>query len=501
MLHVPRVMHALPDSLWGRIERWRFTPFVLFAVLGMWTLIFVHRNGVWFDESYSILLVGKHDVSEIARRTAVDGHPPLWYWVLKPWVEIFGTHIVAVRLQQALFMFVGLAIWYNIIRTKLSCRVSLLTLLITVTNPMIVQYTVEGRMYAFGVLLTALSTLLISSEWRRSWIAYWPVSVIMLYTHYFLAFIIAGQFVWLFMTRRRRGVHLWKIVAYGASIVAAFIPWIPFALGQTTKIVAGGFWIGPVTPHTPLGYVEAAFLRIPDHDAHGWLVFPALFFIVVFIATLIRARAVKSENHTLLWCLLAVPWFALFVLSCKPFVPIFHSRYVLFSLPALIAIVSAGVLAMTKRYWKAVAIVTIIGGQLVGNCVAWRRGNTDSRNFYAMKSIAREIGKPIEGALPAVVATWQFGFFDAKATLSESQRVVILRESVPQFGSTDAIYYDKPDWYITDMSALTSRYVWVMADASKPPPAIPSHWSLVNQKRRGYARLYLYRQSRIEHAD
>jgi uncharacterized membrane protein len=491
-------MNAMPPSRWTQLCEMRATPYLLFGLYVAIALVLVGRHGVWFDESYSLLLVAPHDLGEIARRTAVDGHPPLWYWVLKPWIALFGADIVAVRAQQALFMLGGLVLWYRFLCARFSRPLALIALLLIVTNPMLAHYTVEGRMYGFGVLLVGITLHLLTSRWRWRWYVYWPVAVAMLYTHYFLAFVVAAELLWLLLVRRDHELKVWWIVVYGASIVAAFTPWIPHAAAQTSRIVSTGFWIPPVAPTTVVSYVEHAFLHIPDADAQGWLVFPVLGFLVTFAALLLRAGRERGGYHALLWCVLAVPWACLFILSCKPFTPIFHPRYVLFSLPALLALLAVGVLA-TPRRWRTASVAILVLGQLVGIGVFWWRGGTDVRQYYAMKKIAHEAQKPIEGQLPAVVATWQFVFFDAKATLPATQQVVILRDTKPVLHSTDAIYFDKPDWYIHDLDEVTSRFVWLLEDRGQPPMPLPAGWQARRGHVRGYARYRLL--ERVERTD
>ena len=52
-------------------------------------LMLVGGDYVWVDESYSIAMV-KHSFSEIWEITALDNHPPLYYWYLKIATAPFG---------------------------------------------------------------------------------------------------------------------------------------------------------------------------------------------------------------------------------------------------------------------------------------------------------------------------------------------------------------------------------------------------------------------------
>jgi len=281
-------------------------------------------------------------------------------------------------------------------------------------------------------------------------------------------------------------VKVWWLLVYGASIVAAFAPWIPLAAHQTSRIVTGGFWIPPVTPYTLCVYVLHAFVHALDIDATGWYVFPSLAFFVA-LGVALRSAMNERGGHALLWCLLGIPWLCLFLLSCPPLIPIFHPRYVLFSLPALLALIAIGVLALRGRL-RVLVLAALLLTQLVGLRLFWKRGNYEKPGYLSMKRVAKEISKPVDGEIPTVVATWQFGFFDARATLPMSQQVAILRDSVPEEWSTDAIYFDKPGWWILKLEDVPTRHVWILDSNESAPVPLPAGWKILVNHRRGYVR-------------
>lgn len=463
-------------SPWRRIVDSRATPVVLLAFFAVVARVFIGRMSTWFDESYQLLLVGPHSMTEIARRTAVDGHPPLAYWILKPWVSVFGSNIVAARAESALFMTAALAVWYHFLRTRFGRSLALLALLFMVVNPSIQHFAIEARMYAFGILLVATSCVLLTPARRTTahWVGYWIVAVAMMYTHYFLAFVIAGQFLWLFLRRREQGVRLWWLLVFGVSIIAGFAPWIPFAAHQTSGIVSNGFWIPPVSPNTLPDYVVATFLNSSNGELESLRVWPALAFFFAIGAALIAATKSKLRLG-LLWSVAFVPWLFLFALSTKPLVPVFFPRYVLFSLFALSTLVAAGALSLEPRR-RAVAIAVLMFGMLWGDCSIYLHG-FDIGHHHAMREVKSIVHKPIDGAFPPVITLTQFEFFDVRATIPMDQQVVISRAAVPQYDSTDAIYYDKPDWYVTNLSQVRGPHAWLVEYASNAPLALPVGWT------------------------
>ncbi|HEY4242105.1 MAG TPA: glycosyltransferase family 39 protein [Kofleriaceae bacterium] len=470
------------DSPWA--------PAFLFAIFTLLIVFTIRRFSIWFDESYTLLLVGPNGYASIAHRTAVDGHPPLWYWILKPWLSVFGVNILASRAQAALFMLAGLGVWYRFAKTRFSRPIALAMLALAATNPQLLHYAVEGRMYGLSILLSGVTCTLVTGRWRGRWIAYWPLAVAMLYIHYFLAFVIAAQFAYLLLSRREQGVGVVWILVYGASIVAAFLPWLPFAARQTSTIVSNGFWIPPITPHTPLAYVQQVFLHHTDPELQDWLMFVGTGFVLLFGWLFVRATRFRGGSYTLLWCAQAVPWAILLLLSCKPFVPVFHDRYVVFLLPSLLILIGAALVALPARV-RTGAFAAFLVGQLWGISYLERIGFNHKQ--WTMNAIAAQVRQPIGGEVPIVVATAQFQFFDAKATMPD-RRVIDLRKDPPKYESSDAIFYDRPDWWMLSLDDVHAKHVWLIEDGGKGETPLPAGWFQLYTAKHGYARIRL-----IEH--
>ncbi len=486
-------MDPKPPSRWRRVLDSPAAPSILLLIsagLIVWT---IRRFSIWIDESATLLLVGPHSVGQIVDFTRFDAHPPLWYLILKPWLELFGTNVIASRAQSALFMLGAFAVWYRFLKLRFSRAVALLALALMVTNPMLLHYAIEGRMYAFAILLVSLSCLLITGSWKRRWIAYWFCAVAMLWTHYFLAFVLLAQFGYLLLARKEHGRSVLWLVIYGASIVATFVPWLPYAFQMTHMAVSNGFWIAPLTPNTAIAYVLMTFLHRLDGELVGWSLFPAVIFTVTWFASMIRAGRARGGPNALLWLIVAIPPLLLFMLSCWPFVPIFHPRYVIFGIPALISLVAIGALSFSGR-WRIAAIAILVVGQLSGIKMLRWKGFNDTRGYWAASAVIRDVRKPIDGELPMVISSWLFTFFDVRVSLTEKHRVVHFRETPPADNSIpDVMYSTHPDWYISSLDDVHAKHVWFLDELMHTETKVPDSWELVLVHYRGYARERLYR--------
>jgi mannosyltransferase len=70
---------------------------IIAAILAALVSLAIGLNqSVWFDEAYSIFLA-KQPVAELIRLTSIDGHPPLYYLLLKGWAAMFGFGELALR--------------------------------------------------------------------------------------------------------------------------------------------------------------------------------------------------------------------------------------------------------------------------------------------------------------------------------------------------------------------------------------------------------------------
>lgn len=86
-------MSIIPSPV-ALVRRW--LPDVLLvifaAVLVVFGAQFTTNGNFWLDEFFSIEMV-KLDWTEIPAATAADVHPPLYYFILKLFVTVFGNAI------------------------------------------------------------------------------------------------------------------------------------------------------------------------------------------------------------------------------------------------------------------------------------------------------------------------------------------------------------------------------------------------------------------------
>jgi mannosyltransferase len=220
-----------------------------------------------------------------------ESAPPLYYAVAWVWTQLTGTGEFGLRSVSAAAGIATVPVAYLLGAELSSRRAGIVAAALVAVNPMLLWYSQEARAYALFVLLTALSLLYfvraLERGRRRDSIAWGIVSALALGTHYFAAFPIAAEALWLLHRRRRESggafPGVWIIVAAGvlltplllhqssfahAEWISNFSLWhrlwetgLTFALGETGDIIA--------RPEHPLLAVAPALLAI----AGAWLVF------------------------------------------------------------------------------------------------------------------------------------------------------------------------------------------------------------------------------------
>jgi mannosyltransferase len=270
---------------------------VFWIVAGLTVLAGVLRFATLGVQSYH------HDEIVTASRILRDGFwhamdavgfsesaPPLYYAVAWAWTQLTGTGEFGLRTVSALAGVATVPVAYLLGAELSSRRAGIVAAALVAVNPMLLWYSQEARAYALFALLTALSLLYFARALergrRRDSIAWGIASALALGTHYFAAFPIMAEALWLLRRRGREsggafpgiwivavaGLLLAPLLVHQASFAHAewisnFSLWhrlwetgLTFALGETGDIIA--------RPEHPLLAVVPALIAI----AAAWLV-------------------------------------------------------------------------------------------------------------------------------------------------------------------------------------------------------------------------------------
>jgi 4-amino-4-deoxy-L-arabinose transferase-like glycosyltransferase len=207
------------------------------------------------DETVTVWLVHLPLPKLLATIPRTESTPPFYYILAWLWSRVFGSGAVAIRSLSASIGVVVIPVCYLAARQLLNRRAGAIAAVLAALSPALIWYSQEARSYELLILTSAGALLFfvrsleaLRGEGRSSStsLGLWAsLASLSLTTHYFAAFLIAPQALWLLVGARhgqRRAV-----VRAVAAVAVVGLALAPLALRQQEN--AGTSWIGL----TPLG--------------------------------------------------------------------------------------------------------------------------------------------------------------------------------------------------------------------------------------------------------
>jgi 4-amino-4-deoxy-L-arabinose transferase-like glycosyltransferase len=174
----------------------------------------------WIDEGYTVRMLRMDLGGLLHGIPRTEETPPLYYLLAWLWTRPFGTGEAGVRTISALLGTATIPVAYALGRRLVSERAGLIVAALAAFNPLLVWYSQEARSYALLILVAGLATLYFVRDEPGRW---GIASAAALATHYFAAFVVVPQAVWLLVRGRERPRVLVAVAAVGV-VGAALIP-------------------------------------------------------------------------------------------------------------------------------------------------------------------------------------------------------------------------------------------------------------------------------------
>ena len=367
---------------------------VLFVALAM-----VQMNlSIWHDEAYSAYLI-RGNFADIWNLTAIDVHPPLFYFCLKVWSMMFGNSEIALRTMSVMFGVVAIFAAFYLLKKLFNTKTASIATFVMTLSPLFIRYAEEARMYTMVLAIALISTLVLvtaisrdkKGKWNFWWLLYGVMLAAGMMTHYFMALVFVAQLAYLIYHYRAKIWRLDLILGYVVAILL-FVPWLPKCLVQITN-VQGGFWIPELTVATGFNFLIEGLVYLPDatwiKNWEAFLVLMALvglvYLTVKFVKTMKREDKSSRDGVMLLVFMAVVPPLMLMTLSLPPLKPMFETRYLITSM-TIMWLIFGVMLAKTKLTKKglAAAILAIATAVITGMvCVYMRWANSDMKVLLA----------------------------------------------------------------------------------------------------------------------
>jgi len=377
-------------------------PLLLLFLLAFLLRVYaLGSQSLWYDEAVTAQ-VTQQGLAEMARWTADDIQPPLYYAIVAGWVQAAGLSEWALRFPSAFFGMLMVPLAYALGRRLFWPAAGLLAALLATLHPLWIYYSQEARMYT---LLTALgmaagyALLRVLAAGRRDggrrargtekekfnfseevellgqgarprarwWAALVVASIALLYTHYFAVFLLAALALYFLLSLARQDLNRRSLLIEGAAaallVVAAYLPWLPNALRRFGEDAS--YWQGALKLNEALRHIAISFSvgeTVLEQQAIPLAGIVAALAVLALAALLWAALAQKkahapgaspAASAKLPWSILflllylLLPIAAILLLSTGN--PKFNPRYLMLASPGLVLLLAGGLALPFRR--------------------------------------------------------------------------------------------------------------------------------------------------------
>jgi len=287
----------------GKTARLLVIAAVLVIAAGI-VMRFVTLSELWLDEALSVN-VARLPLGDIPDWLRHDGAPPLYYFMLHVWTDVFGTGNLAVRSLSGILSVVTLVPMWFAGRRVAGRSGAWIAVLILASSPFAIGFGSETRMYSLVMLLVTVGYLAVRrllerpSLGRQAVVAL--VTGLLLYTHYWSFYLLAavgGLLVW----QAWRGADAERRHAARSALVAivagaiTFLPWVPTFLYQSKH--TGTPWGDPIFMTASFAFALRDFAGGEHSEAYAFLVVLIMLTIVAVFGRAIDRYRIELDVRT-----------------------------------------------------------------------------------------------------------------------------------------------------------------------------------------------------------
>jgi uncharacterized membrane protein len=167
--------------------------------------IYTFEGSIWSEQDtiydvnhFKTLLSEDNFYSNFSTQIMHEGHPPLYFVLLKLWSYLFGSSEVALRSFSLCCGLISFLVLFNLFRRKAEQTYTAWAVLVMlIFNPFLFYFFTEARMYAFAFLLATFSFRywLVYQKERKlkshAFLYFCLSSIGLLYTHYYGIFFLS----------------------------------------------------------------------------------------------------------------------------------------------------------------------------------------------------------------------------------------------------------------------------------------------------------------------
>ena len=322
----------------------------VFLVLILFTIMILSlcfQDTINYDEYFSMQWC-RLGWKDLMQKLISDVHPPLYYLILKPLLDLTNENMFCARILSAAAGIVVLWSGSLFMSRHFGKKSALFYACFLYLNPFMIQKATEIRMYMLAGMFTIISGICsyyileeaallknnmirgvdpqTRSPLRKYWICFTVSSLSAAYTHYYallvMCFLYAGLIIYFIFTKNKNGIISWLVCA--ACTIILYLPWLPVALKQVSA-VNQAYWIS--MPASRLAPLRELFYSAIPYSEHVYLCTVMLLIIFAFVR-FIKEKSVDS--YWTLMCSSALCGIMLFAIWYASHIrPVLISRYLI----------------------------------------------------------------------------------------------------------------------------------------------------------------------------
>ncbi len=294
-------------------------------------------QSLWRDEVDAVLFASAPFKEVLDYFTRPGWNGPLYYLLLKGWLNLAGKGEFALRYFSLLFGVLSLPLIFRMAKRFLPSPWALVAMLLSCFSPYLVWYSQEGKMYGLWLFLSTLAFNFhlnaLEKGGLKRWLLYLAAVTVCLYVHLHSLFMVLSQLV----------LYLWpgyrmkwrEGIAIHLLLVLPFVPVIRWLLPAFLAPNPSGF------PYYPLwdmiGILFTGWSCGILSTLWPWSLIPAGFAVL--------GGLLERRKGLLFLSLILTPTLGLFSVCLKK--PVFTDRYLIFLAPSFYALLTLGV-----RFWQ-----------------------------------------------------------------------------------------------------------------------------------------------------
>lgn len=267
---------------------------IIFVIVNLiiFALCFLNNN-IWYDETFTMALV-QHSYRDIWSITAMDVHPPLYYFIVRSCMSIFGFKLYVARIVSLISFLLVLLVGITKIRKLFGDEVARIFVILCSAMPVMLRLELEARMYMWALLFILLVGLYayeaITCNSKQKWIGLSAVSLLAAYTHYYA--LLAAGIIYIFVFaiiifKHKKCFKEW--LASGTFVFIGYIPWLSKLFNQMEK-VSQDYWISKVSLKDLAKYIVYPFHIVEQ-------IFPTAIVCILLLPILIIILKKVKEHY------------------------------------------------------------------------------------------------------------------------------------------------------------------------------------------------------------